>query len=64
MAGRVLCSLDSVDGLRSRTTVLGKLSAVVARDSRGFESQRELRRGTTVLESFATASAAATRATR
>ena len=54
MAGRVLCSLDSVDGLRSRTTVLGKLTAVVAHDSRGFESQRELRRGTTVLESFAT----------
>ncbi len=40
VAGRVLCSLDSVDGLRSRTTVLGKLSAVVARDSRGFESRR------------------------
>ncbi len=55
VAGRVLCSLDSVDGLRSRTTVLGKLSAVVAHDSRGFESRREMRRGTTVLESFATA---------
>lgn len=51
---RVLCRLDSADGLRSRTTVLGKLSSVAVRDSRGFERQRELRRGTAALESFAT----------
>ena len=47
---RVICSLDSEDGLRSRTTLLGKLSLVQASDSRGYEVCWELRHGQTVLE--------------
>ena len=50
--GRTLCRLDSADGLRSRTTVLGKLSSVAVRDSRGFETRRELRRGQAVIGSL------------
>lgn len=49
---RVVCRLDSVDGLRSRTTLLGRLCLVQTNDSRGFERQRELHRGQTVLESI------------
>ena len=49
---RTLCRLDSADGLRSRVTLLGKLTSMAVRDSRGYETRRELRRGQTVLESL------------
>lgn len=49
---RVVCRLDSVDGLRCRTTLLDRLCLVQTNDSRGFERQRELHRGQTVLESI------------
>ena len=52
VAGRTLCRLDSADGMRSRVTLLGKLMSVAVRDSRGYETRRELRRGQTVLESL------------
>ena len=52
VGGRTLCRLDSADGLRSRATLLGKLTSVAVRDSRGYETRRELRRGQTVLESL------------
>ena len=49
---RVVCRLDSVDGLRCRTTLLDELCLVQTNDSRGFERQRELHHGQTVLESI------------
>ena len=49
---KVIYKVESADGLVSSTSFMGKLTAMQTRDSRGYESNVKIMRGTSVLESF------------
>lgn len=52
IGNNIIYKVESSDGLVSSTSFLGKLTATRTRDARGYESNRKITRGSTVLENF------------
>ena len=49
---KVIYKLESTDGLVSNTSFMGKLTTTLTRDARGYESNRRITRGSSILENF------------
>ena len=49
---KVIYKVENTDGLVSSTSFMGKLSSVQTRDERGYESNRQIIQGTTILENL------------
>ena len=49
---KVIYKVESTDGLVSNTSFMGKLTTTLTRDARGYESNRRITRGSSILENF------------
>ena len=49
---KVIYKVENTDGLVSSTSFMGKLTAILTRDTRGYESNRRIVHGSSVLENF------------
>ena len=49
---KVIYKVESTDGLVSNTSFMGKLTTTLTRDARGYESNRRISRGSSILENF------------
>ena len=49
---KVIYKVESTDGLVNSTSFMGKLTTTLTRDARGYESNRRIARGSSILENF------------
>ena len=49
---KVIYKVESTDGLVNNTSFMGKLTTTLTRDARGYESNRRITRGSSILENF------------
>ena len=49
---KLIYKVESTDGLVSSTSFMGKLTTTLTRDARGYESNRRIARGSSILENF------------